>query len=79
MPIFYVSPHNVITRDTFERDVLKQVTLLNAQGQIEPLVVDRVDREFFKVDDTEYPYASAQVQAARRLGWDTIIVTDERD
>jgi hypothetical protein len=75
--IIYIDPNEVIaSSDTYTRDVEYQKELLNRQGQIVPLVCKQIDGKWH-ADDSDWPYASAQVIAARLLEWPTIIITDD--
>jgi hypothetical protein len=76
--IHYVDPREVkFSGENFpyNRDVKSQMNLLERQGQIEPLLAKRVD-DVWEIDNSDYPYATAQVLAAQRLHWPTIIVTE---
>lgn len=77
--IVYVDPNKVILEEhTNRRDVGNQVKLLNKQGQIVPLVAKETTNGWV-VNDSDYPYATAQVEAAIELGWSTIILTDSAE
>lgn len=54
-----------------ERDVRKQQERLVAEGQIEPIELSPDGR----ANLDEWVYADAQIEAARRLKWPTILVT----
>ena len=77
--IHYIAPENVVASGPYERDILAQVELLNRQGQIEPLLAEKLTGDLWRVTNSDYPYAVAQVHAARRLGWPTIILTEGDD
>jgi hypothetical protein len=77
--IEYIDPWKVQVTgsDPRNRDVLAQVTLLKNQGQIEPLVLDPRFPDEYVISNHDYPFAVAQVMAARHLEWETIIVVRE--
>jgi hypothetical protein len=70
--IAHVSPWDVtVPGDTPRGDVARQRARLEDEGQIEPIVVRRATGQ---PDPDEWPYAGAQVIAARELDWPTILV-----
>lgn len=94
--IAYVDPWAVRLPDALpnRREVAYQVKLLDKQGQIVPLVATVNKYGTWSVDNSDYPYAVAQVWAARgnsrrfcanpfadivSESWDTIIVTDSAE
>ena len=76
--IAYVDPNKVTLPNEVPplRDIRYQMGLLDRQGQIVPLVGKESPDGTWSIDDSDYPYAVAQVVAARALEWPTIIVTD---
>jgi hypothetical protein len=67
-----VDPKDVpLSRKQYERDVLAQMERLKKEGQIEPILL----REDGYADLDSWAYAEAQIEAAVRLGWNTILVT----
>jgi hypothetical protein len=54
-----------------KRDIVRQMYRLANEGQIEPIVIKTDGHP----DLDEYPYAEAQVVAAIRLHWATVLVT----
>jgi hypothetical protein len=69
--IYRVSPRDVAVPDPPPPgDVDRQKQRLLTEGQIEPLVLDINHQP----DPDEYPYACAQVIAARDLEWPNILV-----
>jgi len=73
--IFHPSPWDVTVVDMpSRRDIDHQKACLEEEGQIEPIVVDYNTKQ---VVLDEYPYADAQIIAARELGWPTILITFE--
>jgi hypothetical protein len=77
--IYQVNPKDVeICRPVSARDIKHQMVRLSEEGQIEPIVVEELERDGqLKVRDLldDWIYASAQVIAARELEWETILVT----
>jgi hypothetical protein len=69
--IYQVSPHDVKIGKPFRRDVERQRERLEREGQIEPIEV----MPDMTVPTSAWFYSEAQVQAARDLGWATILVT----
>lgn len=85
--IFHADPNRVTFKTEYpsERDIKYQMARLEAEGQIEPLEVIPAgsDDQQLGFDWIVYydawPYSPAQVVAARRLEWPTILVTPDRD
>lgn len=78
MLIYQIEPERVLlTAKAPERDVRYQMGRLEREGQIEPIVVKRIEGGY--VLDTEHPefwiYSGVLVEAAVRLKWPTILVT----
>lgn len=70
--IFQVSPHEVVIKSQpSRRDVKRQTERLLQEGQIEPILL----HEDNTINAANWPYADAQVIAARELEWPTILVT----
>lgn len=74
--IYQVNPNEVAITDPYPRDVARQKARLETEGMIEPLVAT-FEHGMWRVDNSDWPYATAQVQAARELDWPTIILTTE--
>lgn len=73
--IYQVSPESLhIDTDQSERDIRTQMKRLEAEGQIEPIPV-KPDMSLDRNHPDFWHYADAQVIAAIRLNWDTILVT----
>lgn len=71
--IYYVNPNAIQIHDEPSlRDVRKQKERLQKEGQIEPLEVTGPN---LFLRQACWPYASAQVVAARELAWPTLLVT----
>jgi hypothetical protein len=77
-----VDPRDVlIQRVMSDRDIAKQEERLRTEGQIEPIRVIRnvetvVDEYLLDDDHPDYwAYSNELVMAARRLCWDTILVS----
>lgn len=70
--IIQIDPHEVVISDMpSEKDIMHQLGRLTEEGQIEPIAL--------KPDNTpdldQWAYADAQVVAAQRVQWPTILVT----
>lgn len=81
---YYTNPHKVFVTSAHERDIKKQIEILNKQGQIVPLmahkITDTTSSILYTINYDESPYGDALVMAARRLNWPTILVeTEVRD
>ena len=55
-------------------DLKRMKATLVKQGQIEPLQINDATHEVFEED----PWGNEILQAAKDLGWDTVLVTYER-
>jgi hypothetical protein len=76
--IVYINPNNVyISKMPHGRDVKSQMALLEKQGQVVPLVAKLHEAGIWIVDNSDYPWAVAQIMAARELGWSSVILTDD--
>jgi hypothetical protein len=85
MEIYHVSPYQVLLLDgdVDARDVKRQRERLETEGQIEPIEVIQVPVDVladpapltYTLAPYGWVYASAQVAAARELGWPTILIT----
>ena len=71
MGIMQMEPWSVVLHNTpSERDIRRQLERLEREGQIEPIKL----LEDGSPDLDSWVYAEAQVAAARRLRWPTILV-----
>jgi hypothetical protein len=69
--IYQVNPRHIKIGPTYANDVRRQKERLEKEGQIEPIEV----LPDLTVHPEAWAYSEAQIQAARDLGWDTILVT----
>jgi hypothetical protein len=76
--IYYVDPKEVVI-DTwvFKRDIEYQKKRLAKEGQIVPLVCLKDPDGNWTPDEKDYHSAGALVHAARDLGFETILITDD--
>lgn len=73
-----VDPRDVHIGHTYESDVAKQMERLRTEGQIEPIRVLHYTHEPYQLDSRHpdfWAYSAELVQAARKLAWDTILVS----
>lgn len=79
MDIYHVSPKSVkVTTKWSARDISVQSDRLEKEGQIEPIPVIRDEDGTYTLDVDNpdfWHYSGAQVEAAKLLEWDTILVT----
>lgn len=70
----YINPNRVTPRNApQEWFVRKMVQVLIRQGQIEPLQIKALSMDVY-VTFKQDPHGDDIVYAARKLGWDTILV-----
>lgn len=77
--IYRISPYLVdIPLKPFIRDVTRQKVRLEQEGQIEPICVKPTGNGRYVLDVSNpdfWVYSGEQVEAAKMLNWDTILVT----
>lgn len=69
-----INPHDIKISDdhySSERHIKHQAMRLEVEGQIEPILLN----EDNTLNENGWTYAGAQVLAARRLNWETVLVT----